>query len=75
MKLSLASSAHPEDRISGLIDHTDFLCLSKRNTLLHAGVLKETLPTFALEVGERHFGGMCEEKLESRIILDLVLQL
>lgn len=74
MKLSLASSAHPEDRISGLIDHTDFICLSKRNTLLHAGMLKETLPTFAVEVGAMCFGGMYEEKLELGLILDLVLQ-
>lgn len=74
MKLYLASSAHPEDRISGLIDHTDFICLSKRNAFLHAGVLKETLPTFAVEVGGRCFGRMCEEKLELGLILDIVLQ-
>lgn len=70
MKLSLAGSAHPEDGISGLIDHTDFICLSKRNSLLHAGVLKDTSPTFAVEVGAKCFGGMCEEKLEFGLILN-----
>ena len=54
----MASSADPEDRISGLIDHTVFVCLSKRKIFLHACMLKETLLTFAVEDGTSCFAGM-----------------
>ena len=55
----MASSANPEDRISGLIDYTEFVCLSKRKILLHACMLREILLAFAVEVGTSCFGGKC----------------
>lgn len=54
----MASSADPEDKISGFIDHTHFVCLSKRKIFLRECKLKETLLTFAVEVVTSCFGGM-----------------
>lgn len=62
----MASSADPEDRISGLIDLTVFVCLSKRKTFLNACTLKETLLMFAVEVGTSCFGGMCTGQVRIR---------
>lgn len=54
----MASSADPEDKISGFIDHRHFVCLSKRKIFLRGCKLKETLLTFAVEVVTSCFGGM-----------------